>query len=149
MPTRFSMPRRTMNIIVSYRGEGVQVHYWPGGNGRRVDGYLTSYRQLQSGLNRYYHVQSLKLYTLVNRKMVHITSDSRLKQALASAPRGGYLFVYAFGHHELHRTAKIVEHSPFPHTHHVEHKPALRKKRQAKNTAKIPLQKRLENRFPA
>ena len=147
--TLINMPRQTKNIIVTYRGEGVNVHYWAGGSGRKVSGYLTSYRQLQSRLNKYFHVQSLDLYTLVNRKMVHITSDSRLKQALATAPSGGYLFVHAFAHHELHRTTKFIEHSPLLLTRQVERKPALPTKRQVNKTAKTAMQKRLEHRFPA
>ncbi len=137
------MPHQTKNIIVSYKGEGVNVHYWADGNGRKVDEYLTSFRQLQSRLNKYYHVPSLDLYTLVDRRMVHIKSDSRLKQALATAPSGGYLFVYAFGPHELRRTRKVPEQSPFPLVRQVEQKPALRKKRRGNNAAEVAVQKRL------
>lgn len=142
------MPGEAKNIVVSYNGEGAKVNYWAGGHGKKVNGYLTSLRQLESGLNKYFHTRSLELYTLLNRKLVHITSDSRLKQALATVPSGGYLCVYAYGQRGSHsRTVKFSQRSPFTVYKTL---PTMVSKRQP-NTLAPPtaLQKKLERMFPA
>ncbi len=143
------MPRQAKNIIVTYKGEGVNVHYWAGGKGRKVKGYLTSYRQLRSRLDKHFHAHSLELYTVVDRKALHITSESRLKQALATTPSGGYLFVHVFGHRDLYHTPKMTERSPSPVTQRVEVKATLQTKRRPSANAKTAQAKRLEKMFPA
>ncbi len=143
------MPLQAKKIIVSYTKETVYVNYWAGGNGRKMRGYLTSFRQLQSRLDKYFHSDSLDLYTFINRKLVHITSDSRLKQALGTTSSGEYLLVHAFGHRKAHHITKLPEFSPITITRHVEPKAAFRSKRSPNAAPKADLQKRLERMFPA
>jgi len=116
------MPRHAKNIYINFEGGGAKIKYWAGGHGSRVSGYLTSLPQVHSALCRYFSVRGLRLFTVLNRKALCISSESVLKQVIGAVPSGGFLLVHAYRRRE---TIKFYDYSEYSAAYRTYYYPKL------------------------
>ena len=107
-----AMPSFATNTIkASYNGHTTTVLYWADGNGRRVNGCLTSLAQLKTTLRTRFGVHALTLYCVVARRMRPITCDKHLVSALADIQSGGTLLVNVYKHESPHHKPSANVHA--------------------------------------
>lgn len=83
-------------ITLAYRGYTIRLRYSSRANGRRVRGYVTSYSQLIRKLRKHFGKHAFDLYHVQSRRLCKISSDDKLRRAMACLPDGGTLLVKAY-----------------------------------------------------
>ncbi len=90
------MPPKTYKIVVAYRTETYTVRYWPGGYGRRVDGYVTSLSQLREHLCKRVNKRTLDLYCVDGFNLRPLITTQHLNNEVSHVRHRRSLCVVAY-----------------------------------------------------
>lgn len=85
-------------IKATLSGAFFSVRYYPDGEGRHYDGYVTDYRQLKDALHRHLGVRALKLSYVADGLQHFISSDAHLRRSVHNLPYQSVLLLNTFTH---------------------------------------------------
>lgn len=92
------MKFRTHKIIVFYRQKSLIFNYWADGNGRRVDGYVTSLPQLLMMLHKILGKRPLDLYCVDGLRLRPVIKEKQMRNSLNRVCNRGSICIIAYDH---------------------------------------------------